>query len=179
MRTIVVLGVALCLAAPAALSQAGQRYTIAGDDVAIFNLAGTVQIEGGAAGDVVVEVTRGGTDAARLEIATGPLGGRQTLRVIYPDDDIVFPVMGWNSSTDLDVRDDGTFNVDHRFFGRGHRVRIRGAGSGTEAYADLRILVPPGRRRRRRGDPRRGRRRQARDRDRSARRPPDVARRVS
>jgi hypothetical protein len=141
---MVVLGAALCCVAPAALAQTAQRYPLVGDNVAIFNLAGTVRVEGGSGGGVVVEVTRGGADAAKLDVVTGPLGGRQTLRVIYPDDDIIYPAFGGHSSSSLDVRDDGTFNGDHRQFGRGHRVRIRGDGSGTEAYADLRIVVPPG-----------------------------------
>jgi len=144
MRTIVVLGAALACVAPSALAQTAQRYPLAGDNVAIFNLAGTVRVESGTGGAVVVEVTRGGADAGRLEVATGPIGGRQTLRVIYPDNDIVYRDLGGHSSSSLDVRDDGTFNGNHRESGRGHRVRIRGGGSGTEAHADLRILVPPG-----------------------------------
>ena len=58
MRTVIVLGAALAAIAPAARSQAAQRYTVAGDNVAIYNLAGVVRVEGGPAGDVVVEVTR-------------------------------------------------------------------------------------------------------------------------
>jgi lia operon protein LiaG len=103
-------------------------------------------VEGGPGGDVVVEVTRGGADAAKLQVETGPIGARQTLRVIYPGDDIVYAGMGSHSSSTLDVRDDGTFNGDSHSFGRGHRVRISGDGSGLEAFADLRILVPAGRR---------------------------------
>lgn len=147
MRATMLCGVLTLVAATLASSQTSQRYTVAGDDVAIFNLVGQVRVEAGSAGDVVVEVTRGGDDAAKLDIQTGPLGGRQTLRVIYPDDDIVYPVMGFHSNTELEVREDGTFNEgDHRFLRRGRRVRISGGGSGTEAYADLRILVPPGQR---------------------------------
>jgi lia operon protein LiaG len=146
MRTVIVLGAALAAIAPAATSQAAQRYTVAGDNVAIYNLAGVVRVEAGPAGDVVVEVTRLGDDAAKLQVQSGPIGSRQTLRVTYPDDDIVYPGMGAHSSTNLDVRDDGTFSGDNHSFGRGHRVRISGDGSGLDAHADLRILVPPGRR---------------------------------
>lgn len=147
MRTTIFCGVLTVVAASLASGQAGQRYTISGDNVAVYNLVGQVRVEGGPAGDVVVEVTRGGADASKLDVQTGLLGSRQTLRVIYPDDDIIYTVMGRNSRTDLEVRDDGTFNEgDHRSLGRGHRVRIRGDGSGTEAFADLRILVPAGRR---------------------------------
>lgn len=149
MRTSVVPGVLILVAAIPLAAQTPQRYTVSGDNVAIYNLAGAVRVEAGSAGDVVVEVTRGGSDGAKLDVQTGPIGTRQTLRVIYPDDDIVYPALGWHSSSTLDVRDDGTFDDDHNdrhSFGRGRRVRIRGDGSGVEAYADLRVLVPAGRR---------------------------------
>jgi lia operon protein LiaG len=142
-----ILPVVSAVLAAAPLAAQGQRFTVTGDHVAIYNLAGSVRVDGGSAGPVVVEVARGGADAAKLDIQTGPIGGRQTLRVVYPDDDIVYPPLGEHANSSLDVRDDGTFNEgDHHLFGRGHRVRIRGDGSGTEAYADLHILVPPGQR---------------------------------
>lgn len=148
MRTVVVPGALALLAVAPLAAQTPQRYTVSGDNVAIYNLAGAVRVEAGSAADVVVEVTRVGSDAAKLDVQTGPIGTRQTLRVIYPDDDIVYPALGWHSSSTIDVRDDGTFDEndhDHHVFGRGHRVRIRGDGSGLEAYADLRVLVPAGR----------------------------------
>ena len=146
MRSLIVIGLGLAAVSPAAAQAGQQRYTVAGDNVAIYNLAGVVRVEGGPAGDVVVEVTRGGRDAAKLQVETGSIGERQTLRVVYPDDDVVYSVMGFHGSTTLDVRDDGTFNGDRREFGRGHRVRIGDDGSGLDAHADLRILVPAGRR---------------------------------
>jgi hypothetical protein len=148
MRLSVVPGVLILVAAVPLAAQTPQRYTVSGDNVAIYNLAGAVRVEAGSAGDVVVEVTRGGSDGAKLDVQTGPIGSQQTLRVIYPDDDIIYPALGWHSTSSLDVHDDGTFddNHDHHVFGRGHRVRIRGDGSGLEAYADLRVLVPAGRR---------------------------------
>ncbi len=149
MRTSVVPGIFILAAAVPLAGQTPQRVTVSGDNVAIYNLAGAVRVEAGTGGDVVVEVTRGGSDGAKLDVQTGPVGTRQTLRVIYPDDDIVYPALGYHSSSTLDVRDDGTFDDNdhgHRFFGRGRRVRIHGDGSGLEAYADLRVLVPAGRR---------------------------------
>ena len=147
MRTTILCGALTIAAATLAPGQAAQRYTIAGDNVAIYNLAGQVRVEGGPAGGVVVEVTRGGADAAQLKVQSDPIDGRATLRILYPDDDIVYPAMGRHSSSTLDVRDDGTFGGEgHRHWGRGHRVRISGDESGVEAFADLRILVPPGQR---------------------------------
>lgn len=143
---------ALALALPlfvAARSAAAQteRRTIAGDRVAVYNLAGHLRVEGGGGGAVVVEITRGGRDAAKLELQAGALRGRETLRVVYPADEIVYPELGRWSHTTISVNGDGTFGDDgdrSGSFGRRGRVDIRGSGSGLEAYADLRVLVPRG-----------------------------------
>ena len=125
----------------APLAGQGNRYTVSGKDVAIYNLAGTMRIEAGTGSAVIVEVTRGGEDGSKLEVQTGPISGRETLRIIYPSDRIVYPALGRHSQSQLRVRDDGTFE------GHGGRdVRISGDGSGLEAFADLRVLVPAGQR---------------------------------
>lgn len=128
------------------------RHVLKGDSVAVYNLVGEMHVEPGSGSDVVVEVQRGGDDAAKLEIQSGPLRGRETLRIIYPDDVIIMPEWGrgWNST--LRVRDDGTFGDEgdfghgHGWRGEGHEVRITGRarGGGLEAYADLRVQVPKG-----------------------------------
>ena len=125
----------------APLAGQGNRYTVSGKDVAIYNLAGTMRIEAGTGSAVIVEVTRGGEDGSKLQVQTGPISGRETLRIIYPSDRIVYPALGRHSQSQLRVRDDGTFE------GHGGRdVRISGDGSGLEAFADLRVLVPAGQR---------------------------------
>ena len=133
-------------------AQQSERYTFRGDDVAVYNLAGTVRLEPGE-GDVSVQVTRGGADAARLEVAQGEIDGRETLRVIYPDDRIRYAAGGGHSSTQLRVREDGTFgDLDHdehhhdrHGSGEGRRVTI-GSDEGLDAHADLTVRVPRGRR---------------------------------
>lgn len=157
-------GLALLVAAAAlgpleATAQEAERHALTGD-VAIFNIAGIVTIERGGTDAVVVELTRGGRDADRLRVETGRLEGWQTLRVIYPDDEIVYPRMRGGSRTQFAVADDGTFggqwsDADDDFslgtllravLGEGgDRTTVRGSGSGLEAYADLRLLVPAGR----------------------------------
>ena len=130
------------------------RHVLKGDSVAIYNLVGELRVEPGTGSDVAVEMRRGGADAARLEVQSGPLRGRETLRVIYPDDVIVLPEWGRGWSTSLRVRDDGTFGDGDggrggwRAFRDGREVRITGRGrrGGMEAFADLRVSVPAGKR---------------------------------
>ena len=112
---------------------------VSGRDVAIYNLAGRVEIVPGSGSDVV-RIDRGGRDADELIVETGEIRGRETLRVIYPSDEIVYPEMGRGSNTSLSVRADGTFSDGGDR--RGDRVRIRGRGDGLEAWADLVIEVP-------------------------------------
>jgi DUF4097 and DUF4098 domain-containing protein YvlB len=88
-------------------------------------------------------VTPAGAKASQLKVVQGRLRDRETLRVLYPDADVVYPALGRNSRTELRVNDDGTFDgQDDR---RGRRVRISGSGGGTEAYADIAVSVPAGR----------------------------------
>ncbi|NIR34539.1 MAG: DUF4097 family beta strand repeat protein, partial [Actinobacteria bacterium] len=120
-----------------------ERYAFSGDDVAVYNLAGEVRLEAGTGPGVVVELVRGGDDARELRVEHGPIDGRQTLRVIYPSDRIVYPGMSRGSRTNLRVRSDGTFHGDRD---GGERVTIAGSGGGLEAYADVRVRVPEGKR---------------------------------
>lgn len=141
----------VCLLASAALPAAGlagqdvERYEVAGDRVAIFNLAGSATVEAGSGTAVVVEVHRRGPDADRLDIQRGPVGGAQTLRVVYPDGNVVFATEGWSGHTEIRVNRDGTFGSGSDGADRARRVRIASDGDGTRAHADLRILVPRGR----------------------------------
>jgi lia operon protein LiaG len=132
----------------AAGAQATERRAVSGDAVAVYNLAGVMRVEGGGGNEVVVEIRRGGPDGGRLRIETGERRNWQTLRVIYPSDRIVYPRLeGWGSRTTLRVDDQGYFNESgDRGWGGGNRVEIRGSGSGLEAWADLRVVVPRGKR---------------------------------
>lgn len=133
------------VAAPVAAQT--ERFALVGDRVAVYNLAGRVQVDGGGS-DVRVEVVRGGSDASQLRVATGRVGGREALRVVYPSDRIVYPELRHGSRTTLSVNEDGTFgDGGDRGLGilRGRdRVEIRDSGSGLEAHADMRITVPRG-----------------------------------
>ena len=143
----------LLLQAAPLCGQAAKSYSVAGNDVAIYNLAGEVTVRGGGTGAVTVEVTPTGPDGGRLTVATGRLDGVETLRVLYPSEDIVYRTLGRGSRTSLRVREDGTFgdrdswNHDREGHDReeGRKVTIRGEGSGLEASANLQITIPAGR----------------------------------
>ena len=151
-RSLTLLTLVAIVTIPAAAQTSQTRYVLKGDSVAVYNLVGELRVEAGSGSDVVVEITRGGADAAKLDIQSGPLRGRETLRIIYPDDVISMPQWGRGWNTTLYVRDDGTFGDDNdnhdrrgRWSREGHEVRITGRGrDGLEAYADLRVSLPAG-----------------------------------
>ncbi|HEY0777380.1 MAG TPA: DUF4097 family beta strand repeat-containing protein [Gemmatirosa sp.] len=148
LRRLAVL--ALPLAGPLALrAQSPERYTLRGDDVAIYDPAGTVQVVAGSGGDVVVSVVRRGRDAGRLRVLSGAVGGHDAVRVVAPAGDLVYPDIGRGSNVTLRVRSDGTFGGnDGGLFGglTSDRVTVRGDGGGVEAWAEVTVYVPAGRR---------------------------------
>lgn len=131
-----------------ALAQAVERQTLRGQRVAVYNLVGSIRVEGGSGNEVSVTVERKGSDGARLKVETGAIGGRETLRVIYPEDRIVFEGDAGNRGrwgrTQLRVSRDGTFGDDDGDWGRGDRVEIVSSGRGFQGYADVRVSVPKG-----------------------------------
>jgi len=141
MTAAVLLGASL-IAATLADAQVDRR-TLSGRAVRVSNLVGNVTVASGGTGDVTVEVTRRGSDASRLSIEAGSVGGVQTLRVVFPEGDIVFPELGRRSSSTFSVDDDGNWGGGSGFRSR-RRIRVRGDGRGTEAWADVRVIVPAG-----------------------------------
>lgn len=139
MRRMMWGAVAMLVAGPVA-AQDVER--LRGSEVAIYNIAGQVEVVRGSGADVVVRIERGGRDSGELSVEIGDVRGREALRVIYPSDEIVYPEMGRGSNTQMSIRSDGTFSDGGR--GRNDRVRIRGRGDGMEAWADMVIEVPDG-----------------------------------
>jgi len=145
---------ALLAAAPATLAaQQAERYTLEAGPAAVYNLVGNLRVEPGE-GRMAVQVTRAGADAGKLTISQGEIGGRPTFRVIYPADRIRAGQPHDHGSTQLRVRDDGTFGSEgdewhgHGRHGNQHdwdngrRVTI--GDDGLDARADLVVRVPKG-----------------------------------
>ncbi len=146
LRHVATLCALALLPALATAALAARTYTLTGDDVAIWNPAGEVHIEAASGNAVEVEVSPMGRDAASLTINDQPLGGRPTLRVLYPHDRIVYPPMGRWSNNNTSIRSDGTWGKDKNGLSfLGHHITIHGSGSGTEAWTDLVVRVPKGR----------------------------------
>lgn len=139
-RLVSALALSALVAVPA-LAQPEQR-SVKGSTVAIYNLAGRLRVVAGTGDAVIVAITRGGADAAKLRIETGVIGGRETLRVVYPGDQVVYPDS--RSRTSVDVRSDGTFSDGSWQDRNRDRVDIRGHGPGLEAFADLVVRMPKG-----------------------------------
>lgn len=145
----------LLVSAPFAASllyaQGIEAHDLGDGPVAIYNLVGSVRVEGTSGAEVRVEVQRRGPDADRLEVAVDRIDGRQALRVIFPDDRIVYTESEGSLRMRLNVADDGTFYGGDDGIGSwisrivgGDHVRIRSSGRGLEAWADVRVLVPEG-----------------------------------
>src|SRR5688500_3063809 len=142
------IGLAVGVTAPLA-AQDTERFSLTGDRVAISNLVGEMRVERGTGNAVVVEVTRYGSDADRLTVRTGEMDGWRSLRVVFPDDRIVYSKMSRFSRSEFDIHSDGSFGgralratlsedgfsfpSNLRIGGGRTRVRVTGNGSGTEA----------------------------------------------
>src|SRR4051794_24786280 len=123
-----------------------EQYSLSDDDVAIYNLVGEFRVEAGSGEKVAVQITRGGADAGKVKVAQGELDGRETLRLLYPSDRIHLGSLSEGTSTQMRVRDDGTFGDEEgRRSSRGRHVTIDSRAGGLDAHANLRVAVPSGR----------------------------------
>ncbi len=127
------------VALPACLTAQTEHRTLS-SPADVYDIAGTIRVVAGTGSDIVVDVDRAGADAGRLSIATGVLHDRQTLRVLYPTDRVMYRGMDRGSMT-LDVAEDGTWGGNWHTHGR--RVRVSSNG-GLDAHADLTIHLPTG-----------------------------------
>lgn len=130
-------------------AQTGERITLSGRNIAVYNLVGRLRVTGGGT-SAVATVTRRGRDAGRLTLVTGSVDGYDALRVVYPGDRITLEnARGRRMRTEMRVRDDGTFGNRYNRgrevrFNDGRRVRIGDDDGGMEAAADIELQVPTG-----------------------------------
>jgi lia operon protein LiaG len=138
-----------------AMAQKVERRTLNGPTVALYNIAGEVRIERGRSRDVEFEITRHGADADQLRIEAGSVRGVPTLRVLYPENTIVYRGRDgdrrdsrssrWsNSRSRSRIREDGTWGGGRDGLWRGREIEVNTSGRGLEAWADIRVLIPDG-----------------------------------
>ena len=132
------------LAVPQALLAQAEQRSIRGGQVSIYNLAGQVRAMPGTGDAVTVEITRRGADRDKLRIEAGTLRGRETLRIVYPSDRVVYPELRNRTRITMRVREDGTFSDEGWTRDSRDEVEIRASGSGLEAFADMVVRVPRG-----------------------------------
>jgi len=137
-----VAALVLCAGSP---TYADQRVTLAGNEVSIYNLAGSLTVEPGTEDQVVVDVRPKGRYGGLLQVESGPIDGLTSLRVKYPNDRVVYSEMTMFSSTTLRVAADGRFGPAVKTKGS-HIVQVLSGGAGLDAHADLYVSVPPGKR---------------------------------
>lgn len=145
------LAVALAALLPGiAAAQGATTHPLNGSKVAIYNIAGEVVIRGGSGSAVTVEVTPNGKDARQLKVETGEIRGIETLRVIYPEDRIIWRTGRHNNfNSQFSIREDGTwgdYDGSWRKRDGGRRITVRSDGDGLEASANLQITIPAGKR---------------------------------
>lgn len=131
---LLVLGSAMAAGGPS------EKQTIEGREVVIFNLAGSVTIENYDGDMVQVEVTRGGSDAAKIQVETDIDFDTKIgyIRFITPSTQVVYPEAAANNQS-IFVRGDGTFFPGHS---GNLKTQILPEGNGLNAWADLKVLVP-------------------------------------
>jgi hypothetical protein len=130
-------GLAVLLASP--LPAQGQSFTLTGNELRVHNLVGEIVVERAAGSVMEVEVLLHGRDAEQLRVERGRSGGRETVEVIYPSTEIVYPRGGRSGSTQLSVQGD-----DWPAAMRGRSYTITNSGPGLEAHAVVRVRLPAG-----------------------------------
>jgi lia operon protein LiaG len=121
----------------------GQRFAFTANRVGVHNLAGAMQIQGGSGSETIVYVTPQGPDRRRVRAEHATIRGEDAVRVVYPGSTIVYGGSREKivqTTTMLD--EDGTYRKAGVIDGK--RMTVRATGLGTQAFADIRIIVGKG-----------------------------------
>ncbi len=123
------------------------RFSLSGEHVHIYNLAGKLELLAGSGSSVQIEMTKRGRDGHRLGAQTPAGDGEPALIVQYPEDRIVCTDLPRGMRTNFRVAPDGRFGDQKSgWLTRSREIEIRSSGDGLEAWADLKVRVPKGQR---------------------------------
>lgn len=128
----------------------GQTLTLVDRQVVVYVASGTATLHGASGRGLTIRATADGDDAGELRFFTDREGDAARFRVDFPDNDRIAGPPGTTGTTNLRLRDDGTFGGDggdgswwRGGRGRGDEVEIGGT-RGLKAWAALDIGVPEG-----------------------------------
>jgi hypothetical protein len=127
---------------------AQQEWSFEGDQVLVSNLIGNITVSGHDGSRIVVRVRPGGDDSDILDYQVKE-GGRAEFHVVYPLEqelDYSYPRRGGGSmETRVESWRKASGFMEDLYGGVSSRDRIRiRDGRGSEAWADLEVLVPNG-----------------------------------
>jgi len=141
--TSVVAAIVLpAIALPQAVSAQAEQRNLRGGHVSIYNLAGHLRAMPGTGDAVMVEITRRGADRDKLRIETGTVRDRETLRIVYPSDRIVYPALRTRTRVTMRVREDGTFSDEGWTRDSRDEIEIRDSGPGMDEPQRLTAFEP-------------------------------------
>ena len=134
----------LLLAPTPAQAQLSETHTLEAEAVSVRNLVGEVRVVPGSGSRIQVTVVRAGPDAGELSVEVRREGDQEVLRVMYPDDRIVYRPLGRLSRSEWSPGDRNPFT--ELVPARSRRITIAGSGRGLEAHAEITVRLPAGKR---------------------------------
>lgn len=139
-----VCAIVLALSATTAAAAIEQTASFPGDRLSVRNLIGEVRVEagGGAGFEVVVRVDGRDAREGLIEIVTSE--DRLDIRLPQGESEFVYPRLEAHEKVELSIdKGDWLSDLVGEVLGTS-RVRVRGAGKGTQLWADVLVRVPPG-----------------------------------
>jgi hypothetical protein len=139
-------------AVPAGAENFDQSLSLSGESLVLVDLIGEITVEGHDGSEFLVDVHVQGEDASKKTIKIESDEGRKSRVIVqFPLDEeshYVYPRMGRGSRTTFQLRNGHEENsswLDKLLQAVGQdRIRVSGSGSGFEAWADVTVQVPEG-----------------------------------
>lgn len=152
-RHLALIPILLALGALAASAEEfRETVRVDGDSCTLINLLGHVEVvRGGNEFEVEIRVRGGDADRESVRILREERDGSDVVRIQFPtdrEDTFIYPPMGKGKTT-ITFRDESREGgIWQRLRGAvgGRRLTIKGDGRGFEAWADVTVRVPEGRR---------------------------------
>ncbi len=151
--TVLLTLAALLSCALPALADPGtpQHFTANGDELLLVNLIGEIRIRPGDGPAFELEVTRDGHDADRIEVVVND-GSQARVLIRFPVKEerrYVYPRMGFGSSSTFSL--EGLTGKKESWlellgWTGTDQIKVSGRGHGLEAWADVTVRVPAGKR---------------------------------